>query len=155
MSLALTPNMEDYLETIIILEDQKKAVRVKDIAQALKVKMPSVTSALETLVEKNLVNHERYGYVELTDTGQEIASQIRYRHRILSRFLFETLNIDAQIAEEDACKIEHVISPLTFERLVQFVKFVDTCPKENGLKSFNYFLKYGKRPEICPEKKLS
>jgi len=149
MSSVLTPNMEDYLETIITLEDKKKVVRAKDIAKALKVKMPSVTSAIEKLVRKKLVNHERYGYIELTTKGQEIASEIRRRHEILFSFLFETLNIDLETAEEDACKMEHLISPITIEKFVQFVQFVEACPEEHGLKCFNYYLKHGIRPEKC------
>ena len=125
MSLALTPTMEDYLETIIALESKKKAVRVKDIAEALEVKMSSVTSAIGKLAEKELVNHEKYGYVELTPTGQKVASDIRRRHETLFRFLSETLNIDSEIAEKDACKMEHGISPTTLERLVKFIQFVE------------------------------
>lgn len=131
MSLALTPTMEDYLETIITLEATKKAVRVKDIAKALKVKMPSVTSALGKLAEKNLVNHEKYGYVELTNRGKKVASEIYRRHEILFSFLSETLNIEPEIAEKDACQIEHVISPTTLERLVKFIEFVEE--QQNGI----------------------
>lgn len=138
MPLALTPNMEDYLEAIVIIEGRRKAVRVKDIAEALEVKMPSVTSAIGKLAKKELVNHEKYGYVELTTAGEKIASEIYRRHEILFGFLSETLNIDSETAEKDACKIEHVISSETLERLVKFIQFIESCPeKDNRLKSFN------------------
>ena len=135
MSSALTPNMEDYLETIMILEATKKAVRIKDIAKALKVKMPSVTTTIERLTEKELVNHEKYGYVELTYAGEEIASEVYRRHKMLFKFLSETLRIDSQTAEKDACEMEHVISPQTLERLGQFIQFAETSLKEYGIKS--------------------
>ena len=102
-----------------------KVITVKDIAKALDVKMPSVTSAIEKLAEKNLVNHEKYGYVELTTAGEKIASEICRRHEVLFKFLSETLNIDPETAKKDACKIEHVISPTTLERLVKFIQFVE------------------------------
>ena len=94
----LTTSMEDYLEAISILEENKKYVRVKDIAKYMKVKMPSVTGALKSLTEKKLVNHEKYEYVELTDRGAMIAQEIRQRHGAILKFLTEVLNIDPESA---------------------------------------------------------
>lgn len=120
--LILTDSMEDYLEVISILGQNKKYVRVKDIAKEMKVKMPSVTSALKTLAEKNLVRHEKYEYVELTEQGHIIANEIKSRHNLLVKFLTEILKIDPDIAEKDACGIEHSVSPITVERLIKLIE---------------------------------
>ena len=151
-----TPSMEDYLEAISNLREVGKVVRVNEIGQALSVKMPSVTSALKKLSEWGLVVHEKYGYVELTSEGDRIATDVIHRHKTLSRFFAQALDIDQETAEEDACKIEHVISPLSLERLAKFVEFIGACPLEepNFPKRYKYYLEHGKLPEECLEKGL-
>jgi len=118
----LSNSMEDYLEAISALKQKKKYVRVKDIAKEMKVRMPSVTGALKSLTDRNLVRHEKYEYVELTDDGIKIADEIKRRHDLISKFLTHVLKIDPEIAERDACKIEHSLSPVTVERLVKLVE---------------------------------
>jgi len=86
----LSSTMEDYLETIFNLEKNKKIVRVKDIAQKMDVKLPTVTSMLNNLVERGLINHEKYEYVELTREGKRIAKDVYRRHVIF--FDFGTLS---------------------------------------------------------------
>ena len=100
-------------------------VRVKDIAKALKVKMPSVTSALQKLGEKGLIHYEKYGYVDLTDEGKTIAEKVYSRHACLGDFFHEVLHLDRQKADEEACRIEHHLSPAScrqFYKLVQYIK---------------------------------
>jgi len=145
-------SMEDYLETVAMLRNEGKVVRVKQIGQAMGVKMPSVTAALKRLSEEGLVKHERYGYVELTAKGGKAAKEIFHRHEVLRRFLTEVLNIDAQIAQEDACKMEHAISSITLGRLSKFMEFVEACPKDKPtwLTNYGHFLEYGEIPEECP-----
>ena len=146
----LSSSMEDYLEAIAILNKEKGTVRVKDISRLMNVKNPSVTGALATLERDDLVRHERYGYVELTSKGERIAHDIQKRHAILARFLTLVLKIDAGIAEEDSCRIEHAISPETFERFTKFIEFVETCPEEETplwLRNFYHFMNTGERPE--------
>ena len=75
MKQALTPTMEDYMELIYNLGKNVKVVRVRDIARGMNVKMPSVTSMLKTLNKKNLIEHEKYEYVELTEEGLEVARE--------------------------------------------------------------------------------
>mgnify|MGYP003681903055 CR=1 FL=1 len=147
--------MEDYLEAMANLREEEKVVRVNQIGQALGVKMPSVTSALERLSEQELVVHEKYGYVELTPEGNNVAKDVIRRHEALSRFFAEALNIDHKTAEEDACKIEHVISPLSMERLVKFLEFTEACPlgEANFPKRYKYYLEHGELPKECLEKK--
>jgi DtxR family Mn-dependent transcriptional regulator len=116
----LTSNMEDYLEVIFNLQEEQKVARVKDVAQRLKVKMPSVTGAMKGLAEKGLVNYERYSYLTLTEAGENIAREIGERHRTFYSFLHEVLGLDPQTAELDACRLEHATSRKTFERLKEF-----------------------------------
>jgi len=140
--------MEDYLEAIVVIKKDKKVARVKDISRMMKVKTPSVTSALATLENNNLVIHEKYGYVELTPIGRKIAEDIRERHSMFRRFLMLILKIDPKTAEEDACRLEHAISPATFDKLTKFIEFVETCPEQETpewLKNFYYFIDTGKR----------
>jgi DtxR family Mn-dependent transcriptional regulator len=143
--------MEDYLEAIAMLRDANKAVRVSQISRRLKVRMPSVTSALEKLSEKGLVEHERYGYVGLTSEGENVAEDVIHRHEALSRFFNEALGIDREVAELDACKIEHVISSLSLERMIKFIEFIQACPLEepNFPKRYKYYLEHGELPEEC------
>jgi len=122
MAGTLTSSMENYLETIKNLETDKGVVRVKNVAQELKVKMSSVSGALETLVKEGLISHEKYGYIQLTDQGKKLAEAICSRHRTLFRFLTEVLGVDPKTADEDACKMEHAVSPMVLEKLVELVE---------------------------------
>ncbi len=147
----LTTNMEDYLEAISILEENKKYVRVRDIARQMKVKMPSVTSALKSLSERELVNHEKYEYVELTKQGAMIAQEIRRRHNTILRFLTEVLNIDPESAERDSCKMEHVISTATMDRLLKLIECMSECPSGTPacLERFEHYVEYGEKLPIA------
>ncbi len=147
----VTESMEDYLEAIAELQKKNTIARVSDIGRMMNVKTSSVTSALMTLSRAGLVVHERYGYVELTPEGKRLARDIQRRHDLLLAFLTKILNIDHDIATVDACKIEHSISPETFKKLTLFIEFVEKNPlneRPAWLKSFDYFVKTGKR-RIC------
>jgi len=120
----LSPSLEDYLEAIYILKEKKGFTRVSEIANFLKVKMPSVNSALKILVGKGLVVHETYGYVSLTDKGEKSAKKVYSRHLILKRFLKDVLGVDEKKAEQDACRIEHHISQESLEKLLKYIKKV-------------------------------
>jgi len=153
----LSSNIEDYLETIIMLHRKNRIVRSRDISGKMGVSMPSVCAAIKVLAEKGLVDHEKYGYIELTKEGKISGRKIYDSHKILITFLKEILNTDARTAEKDACKIEHGISGNTVKRLIAFVKFVETCPHSEmreWLKSFNYFYKYGKRLQVHKTKRI-
>ncbi|MFH1347942.1 MAG: metal-dependent transcriptional regulator [Candidatus Margulisiibacteriota bacterium] len=122
MKKKLTPNMENYLETIFVLQKEHGHAHVKDIAKTIKIKMPSVTEALRKLKKSNLVNYDRYSSVSLTPRGKSIAQKVIKRHRVLYKFLHGVLKIESGIAEEDACRIEHVISRQTLKKLEKLVK---------------------------------
>jgi DtxR family Mn-dependent transcriptional regulator len=146
-----TASMEDYLEAIAKLGEGRKVVRVKQISEMLGVKMPSVTSALKKLSERELVEHERYGHINLTPEGDKVARDVICRHEALTRFFAQALGINQETAEEDACKIEHVISPLSMERLAKFVEFIEACPlgSANCPSRYEYYLEHGELPQDC------
>ena len=144
-----SPSMEDYLERIAMLAEERGVVSVTKLSKALEVKKPSVTAALKKLSERGLVDHERYGYVELTAEGKRIAQDVFHRHEALRKFLTEILGVEPETAWNDACKMEHFVSPATSERLTKFVEFVLTCPRgrPEWLKVFDYYFKHGDRRE--------
>jgi DtxR family Mn-dependent transcriptional regulator len=146
-----TASMEDYLEAIARLRDEGKVVRVKHISEVLNVKMPSVTSALKKLSREGLVRHRPYGDIDLTSQGDEAARDVMSRHKALSCFFSQALDIDPGTAEEDACKIEHVISPLSLDRLTKLLEFIQACPlRDAGFpERYKYYLEHGKLPEEC------
>ncbi len=149
MATKNSASMEDYLESILMLGKGKKAVRVSQMSQALGVKMPSVTSALAKLSQQGLVEHERYGRARLTPEGERIAQDVFQRHEALRHFLTEILNIDPATAVDDACKMEHTISPDTQEKLAKFVEFVNQPPEgpPKWLKIFHHYLKQPRLPK--------
>ena len=146
--------MEDYLETILELERENNHVLVKDIARSMDVKLPTVTSMLNTLQKRNLVSHEKYNHVELTGKGRKVAKEIYRSHTMIKKFLMDILNIDAKTADEDACKMEHAISSETLERIVKFMEFVEECPRggSDWLQNFAQYHRYGRSDEECLER---
>ncbi len=150
----LTPTMEDYLEAIYTLSQEKRVVRVKDIAKKLGVKMPTVTSMLKTLSDKGMIDHEKYEYLELTRKGSDIGRQIDHRHQLLKSFLIDILQINHDQADEDACKMEHAISPTTLERIVEFMEFIENCPRSGSdwLDLFNEYRRHEMPREKCLER---
>jgi DtxR family Mn-dependent transcriptional regulator len=147
----LTSVMEDYLEAIFDLNQEKKIVRVRDIAKRMDVKMPSVSSMLKTLSDRGLVYYEKYEYIELTKSGTRVGQDMRHKHEVLNRFLTEILKIDAKIADEEACKMEHALSKETLQSLVDFMEFIQACPRagDSWLEHFDEFRKHGSDPEKC------
>ncbi len=122
--LNLSPPMEDYLEAVLVISNEQGFARVKDLARHLSVSDSSVVAALRTLKARKLVDHERYGYVRLTEEGREIAAEVFHRHMVLASFLEGVLGLDAETAARDACRIEHTVSPATFSRLKTLGEFL-------------------------------
>lgn len=108
--------MEDYLEMVSFLADEG-SVRVTDIAARLGFTKPSVHAALKALEERGLIEHERYGDVTLTAKGRTLASEIRERHDLIKNFLLHALGVSPEIAEKDACKMEHILSEETLKKM--------------------------------------
>jgi DtxR family Mn-dependent transcriptional regulator len=118
----LTSSIEDYLETITILSEKNKVVRVKDISNKMKVSKPSVHSALHFLKENGYIRQEPYGYITLTKKGKIAGENIYEVHKILIKFFTEILKVKRKTAEKDACNIEHYISSETLKKLIKFIK---------------------------------
>lgn len=116
-----TESQENYLETILILSKQKPVVRSVDIANELDYKKSSVSIAVKNLKVLELIDVSPEGYITLTPDGLKIAKSIYERHTILTKCL-TSLGVPAAIAEEDACRIEHVIHEKTFKAIKKHVK---------------------------------
>jgi DtxR family Mn-dependent transcriptional regulator len=112
----MTQSLEDYLEMVGFLSDEGE-VRVTDIASRLRVSKPSVLTALKTLEDQGLLEPERYRSVTLTERGKEAAAEIRGRHNFLRSFLLDVVGVSPEIAEQDACKMEHVLSEETLKMM--------------------------------------
>lgn len=108
---------ENYLETILLLEMRNGTVRSVDIANELGYSKPSVTRAMGVLKKAGLVEQESYGTIHLTDSGRKRANEIYNRHILIKEFLMTVLSLDAITAETDACRIEHIVSDTTIERM--------------------------------------
>lgn len=146
--IRLSSSLEDYLETIAFLKQQNGAARVRDIGKSMGVKNSSVTSALATLSKLGLVDHERYGHINLTVEGEKTAAAVQNRHTVLYNFLTGILNIAPDIAERDACGIEHCVSTETFAKFSKFLEFVKSCSrpdKPECLRMFDHYVETGVR----------
>ena len=121
MDRPISPSMEDYLETIHLLGIERGNVRVKDIAIRMRISRASVSGAMNHLEKQGLVSHPRYNGVRLTAEGIGRAEAIYERHRIIRHFLKDILGLAEDVADRDACRIEHNIGPETFLRMKRFV----------------------------------
>lgn len=119
--MAVNESAENYLETILILSKKLPVVRSIDIVNELGFKKSSISIAMKHLREKNQITVTDAGFIYLTDSGKEIAEMIYERHELLSSWL-ENLGVPKEIAAEDACKIEHVISKESFDALKRHFK---------------------------------
>jgi len=127
--IMLSERAEDYLEAIYVIRQKKGYVRVKDLALKLNVSGPSVIEMLKKLHEKRLVHYEKYGGIVLTTEGEAIARTISDRHDTLFRLL-SIAGVPADIADRDACTIEHHLSPKSLEHLKKLVSALeDDRPK--------------------------
>lgn len=115
-------SMEDYLESILLLQKEKGNVRSIDIANKLNYTKPSVSVAMKSLREKGLIKVSESGYILFTDEGLELANKVLERHTLLTNWLIH-LGVNEEIASEDACRIEHDISEETFIALKEHCLF--------------------------------
>lgn len=152
MQKRLSASLEDYLETILELEDQQKVARVKDIAEKLGVLRGTVSGTLKTLAEKNLIHYEPYSFITLTSKGARIAEEVRRRHAVIKDFLKNVLLMDDEKADENACRMEHAMDQEAIDRLVQFIDYIQYCPRtgQDWIDAFvNYFTRSEHRTEDC------
>ena len=111
-----TTSGEDYLEAILVLQMQKGTVRSVDVARHMEVSKPSVCHAVATLREGGFLTMDSDYFLHLTDVGREVAEQIYEKHRFFTERLIEA-GVDPETAERDACRLEHVISETSFQKL--------------------------------------
>jgi DtxR family transcriptional regulator, Mn-dependent transcriptional regulator len=125
----LTPALEDYLETVYLLVERNKVARVRDIASERGVRPGSVSPAMKRLSEMGLVQYAQREYVDLTPEGLIAARRVLARHRVLHRFFRKVLQLPEELAESEACAMEHSLSSETMDRMVSLFEFVDACPR--------------------------
>ena len=120
----VTHSMAHYLQAIAALSHADTPASVTAIADRLGVSRAGVTSMLRTLKNRDLVHHERYGDVKLTSEGRRLAARTERSRDVLTRFFVETLGLPPGTAEEDACMMEHLVSPATMVELVRLTAFL-------------------------------
>ncbi len=137
---------QDYLETIFLLSQEiMEEVRPTDIANRLNVSKASVNQAIKALKAAGFVNNERYGPVVLTEKGRFEARRIHFLHHLIKAFMMSTLNIREEIAEKEACQIEHVIGNQTVKAIVNFMRNNNIKVHHFDLDEVHQFLFYSKR----------
>jgi Mn-dependent DtxR family transcriptional regulator len=115
--MSIQESGENYLETILILKERNGNVRAVDIAVELNFSKPSISRAMSILKKNGYIEVNEDGHIELTKTGNEKATEIYERHQLIAKYLETVLDVDKKIAAEDACRIEHVISEETFQKI--------------------------------------
>ena len=123
----LSDHQEMYLKVIYALVQEHKVARVKDISEKLEVTKSSVSGALKSLSEKGLISYDPYSYVELTPKGERLGKAVSTKFDILANFLVEVLDVPKKIADENACRMEHVIDDSVMDKLVRFLDFCKGC----------------------------
>ena len=118
--MALRESGEDYLEAILMIKERNGNVRSIDVAHELSFSKPSVSVAMKNLKANNYITVDENGYINLTETGQEIADKIYERHTFLTNWL-TSIGVDPEVAAEDACKMEHAISSESFTAIKKFI----------------------------------
>lgn len=139
-----TERKEDYLKTIDKIVTEKGYAQVKDISRELDVGPSSVTGMLKKLTDEGYINYEKYGGVTLTQKGKETANTTKKKYTTIKSFLM-ALGISEGVAEDDACKMEHVITPDTYDVFHSFCEFSMT---EKGSNQMSHFKKYHETGEV-------
>jgi DtxR family Mn-dependent transcriptional regulator len=147
----LSSRLEDYLEAIYLISREKQFAHANQIADFLDVGKSSVSWALNQLSDKDLINYTPYEAITLTPKGKALGQRVARRHYEIKNFLTEVLAINENLAEENACRMEHVIDKEILQRMRQFMEFLENCPRagREWMKGFGYFCEQGKRKENC------
>lgn len=147
----LSASLEDYLEVIALIIKEKKVARAKEIATRLKVSRASVTEAFRALAKKKLINYAPYEVITLTENGKIVSEDIILRHKALKDFFIKVLAVDNKLADVGACKIEHAAPREIIDKMIQFVQFLEKCPRggTDWIESFRTFCKEGKTSDDC------
>ena len=144
---------EDYLEAMYRLQEKGKMARVRDLARMLKVKPSTVVEQLRKLSQQGLILYEKREYIRLTEEGERIAKEFLEKHEALRKFLRDILMVPEDVAEKDACYIEHDIHEITLSRIKKFLEFIDKHLKLKGkmvfLERLKYYYEHEELPEEC------
>lgn len=148
---SLSASLEDYIEAIYHIIEEKLVARSKEIAARLDVSRASVTEALRALSKKGLINYAPYEAITMTEKGRKVAEDVIFRHEALKRFFVEVLALDDEISEEGACKIEHAAPPEIISRMISFIDFMQHCPRggDDLIHGFKDFCAHGKTKVDC------
>ena len=119
--MKIKESAENYLETIFIIKNKKGFVRSIDVANHLGFSKPSVSVAMKSFREEGFITVDTDGSIELTPKGMSIAEEMYERHTIIAGFL-QNIGVDEETALEDSCKIEHVISKQSFEKIKEYLE---------------------------------
>lgn len=122
--MSLQESGEMYLETIYVLTKKSSSVRAIDVAEEMGYSKPSISRAIGILKQGGYVVTDEHGFLTLTDSGREVAEKIYERHTILSNFLIR-IGVSPETADEDACKVEHILSDETFDAIKKFASGED------------------------------
>lgn len=115
--MAIYESGEDYLETILVLKQENKAVRSIDIANHLGYSKPSISRAMGILKSSGYIVMDEKGLISFTEEGKELAERIYDRHQSISKFFIEVLGVSEEAAVKDACRIEHDLSEETYQKM--------------------------------------
>ena len=149
----LSSSLEDYLEAIFRISEKKLVAHANQIAKTLDVTKSSVSWALKQLSDKGLINYSPYEAISLTDEGKILAEKIAGHHDEIKNFLCEVLSVDPSLAEENACRLEHVLDKDVLDQMRQFTDFLEKCPRtgKQWMREFGQFCKKGWNLENFPE----
>ena len=119
-----TVAIEDYVEAIRVVMNhtESKEARVKDIAEEMDVKYPSVNNALQALSKEKLINYKPYKNITFTTKGESLARRVMYKHKLLTNVLVDFVGCEATIAEENACRIEHDLDDEVIKQIAKLRK---------------------------------
>jgi len=137
----ISASLEDYLEAIYEIIQEKNGVKAVEVSRRLCVGRSSVTEALKNLADKKLVNYGRYDVISLTPAGEKAALKVILKHNVLFDFFTQILGLNAEEAHENACKVEHVISEDALKRFTSFIEFNKQfqCQNHNYLEEFKKY----------------
>jgi Mn-dependent DtxR family transcriptional regulator len=115
--MTITPALENYLKIILELNERKGEARVTSISERFGVTKATVSQTVKKLIKYGLAEKDEHGAIRLTDSGKAKAIEIRNRNLVIKDFLTEVLGVNKQVSEKDACKMEHLVSCETLEKL--------------------------------------
>ena len=127
----LSPRIEDYLEELFLLESTGRKITVTDLADRLKITKGTVTATIQKMTELELVKHERYGTLHLTEAGRRKGMTVFHRHEGFRAFFHELLGLDRDHSSEMACSMEHYIDSVTEDRLYALLEFFRKAKAEH------------------------